>query len=473
LIAALNSSRVLDSVLPVFLSNETAVLRGIYLSPGGAVRTYPSLDPSRLPSGWSVDQDVRYQAALPRSPVRPPVVWTATHRALDSNEIVVSAVVPMTQRGRFDGALAIDVSLARLTSYLTSLASDPVAMAFIVDGNGQLVATSESGRGYLQDEAQPLQTAVPALQKVINDTRIGNGGAMVDAVLDRPSIVAYAPISVANWSLVLVAPLDTITSRMQTITARTTAIASETGLWSVIGTVIVMVGLGGLFSLTLQRQFMRPLGVLTRATRDIAAGTLRHIPVTSADEMGQLATAFNGMTDALQASRAEIVAANQRLERTVQERTSDLQLTVARLEESFAAQQTLLQTLHAVSTPVIPVVAGVLAMPLIGQFDAERAQHARQELLARIERERAHTVLLDVTGVPLIDTAAAQALLQTVAASRLLGAEVLLVGVTPEVAQTLVALGIDLAGLRTAIDLQSAIEQLLVRGPARRGAAVR
>ena len=70
-------------------------------------------------------------------------------------------------------------------------------------------------------------------------------------------------------------------------------------------------------------------------------------------------------------------------------------------------------------------------------------------------------MLLDITGVPVIDTNVAVSLLRMVAASGLLGAEVVLVGVAPEVAQTIVALGIDLRGLRTAADMQAAVEQIM------------
>jgi rsbT co-antagonist protein RsbR len=165
------------------------------------------------------------------------------------------------------------------------------------------------------------------------------------------------------------------------------------------------------------------------------------------------------MTSAIETSRAETLATNQRLEQTVQERTGDLELAVGRMEQLFEGQQTLLRTLREVSTPVIPVAAGVLVMPLIGQFDAARAQQVTRELLTRIERERAHTALVDVTGLPFIDAQVARTLMEAVSAARLLGATVVLVGVAPEVAQALVALGLDLGGIQTAPDVQSAVER--------------
>jgi rsbT co-antagonist protein RsbR len=84
-------------------------------------------------------------------------------------------------------------------------------------------------------------------------------------------------------------------------------------------------------------------------------------------------------------------------------------------------------------------------------------------LLRRIERDGARAALIDVTGAPVIDTVAAQAIVRLVEAARMLGCEVMLVGIMPEVAQTLVALGVDLAGLRTAVDLQTGIALLASR----------
>src|SRR6185436_16040051 len=179
----------------------------------------------------------------------------------------------------------------------------------------------------------------------------------------------------------------------------------------------------------------------------------------------QLAASFNTMTRAIQASRVEIIAANQRLEQTVRERTADLELAVVKNEEAYATQQELLRVLREVSTPVIPMFPGVLVMPLIGQLDDERVCNATNTLLTRIELDRAHTVLIDLTGVPLIDTRAAQALLQMAATSRLLGAEVLLVGIAPEIAQTIVALGVDMRRLQTAANMQSAVEQIMTVAP--------
>jgi anti-anti-sigma regulatory factor len=115
------------------------------------------------------------------------------------------------------------------------------------------------------------------------------------------------------------------------------------------------------------------------------------------------------------------------------------------------------------SSPVIPVLEGILVMPLIGVIDRERAAVMLSNLLRAIEREHAHTAILDLTGVPMVDTEVAGVVMQAVAATRLLGTETLLVGLRPELAQTIVALGIDVGDLVTRSDLQHGIAYALQR----------
>jgi rsbT co-antagonist protein RsbR len=112
---------------------------------------------------------------------------------------------------------------------------------------------------------------------------------------------------------------------------------------------------------------------------------------------------------------------------------------------------------------VLPVMRGVLVMPLIGVIDSERAARLTHAVLAAIERHRAGIVILDVTGVPLVDTQVARTLLQVAAAARLLGTQTVLVGLRPELAQTIVGLGLSLGDLITRADLQSGITYALRR----------
>lgn len=106
-------------------------------------------------------------------------------------------------------------------------------------------------------------------------------------------------------------------------------------------------------------------------------------------------------------------------------------------------------TISELQTPVIEVWEGVLALPIVGSVDTLRAQDMNERLLERIVATRSEIVILDITAVPVVDTAVAKHLLETVASARLLGAEVLIVGLSSKTAMTLVHLGIDLGGVTT------------------------
>lgn len=114
---------------------------------------------------------------------------------------------------------------------------------------------------------------------------------------------------------------------------------------------------------------------------------------------------------------------------------------------------------RALSTPVLQVRDRLLIVPMIGAIDTERAKQLTAQLLASIRGHRARVVVLDVTGVPEMDTAVANYLVQTVQAARLLGAELILTGISREISQTLVGLGVEFSKMRVMGDLQSGIEE--------------
>jgi len=127
----------------------------------------------------------------------------------------------------------------------------------------------------------------------------------------------------------------------------------------------------------------------------------------------------------------------------------------ARLQERIIQAQA--ATLAELSTPLIPISDHVVVMPLIGAIDGERARQVLETLLHGIERSHARVAILDITGVPLVDTQVAKSLITSAQAVRLLGARIVLTGIRPEVAQTLVGLGLDLGDIVTHSTLQSGI----------------
>lgn len=139
------------------------------------------------------------------------------------------------------------------------------------------------------------------------------------------------------------------------------------------------------------------------------------------------------------------------------------------LEERRAADAAILEregtirsqavAIRDLSIPVLQLRRGALLVPLVGALDAERANLLTERLLAEVRAERARIVIIDITGVPTVDTNVATDLLRTAASCRLMGAYTIMSGVSAEVAQAIAGTGLDLAGLATVSDLASAIEQ--------------
>lgn len=127
-------------------------------------------------------------------------------------------------------------------------------------------------------------------------------------------------------------------------------------------------------------------------------------------------------------------------------------------EQIIEAQRHALQEL---STPLIPISDDVVIMPLVGSIDSRRAQQVMEALLEGVARHQADTVILDITGVKVVDTQVANAFLRAAQAVKLLGARVILTGIQPEIAQTIVQLGADMSGINTHGSLQSGIATVL------------
>jgi rsbT co-antagonist protein RsbR len=130
--------------------------------------------------------------------------------------------------------------------------------------------------------------------------------------------------------------------------------------------------------------------------------------------------------------------------------------------------------LRELSTPVLPVRERLLILPIIGVLDTDRARQLTEQLLTGIRTHRAKVVVVDVTGVPEVDVTVANHLVNTVDASRLMGARVIITGISPKIAQILVDLGVDLGKMNTVGDLQGgleAAEQMLAAGAVDGGGA--
>jgi anti-anti-sigma regulatory factor len=170
----------------------------------------------------------------------------------------------------------------------------------------------------------------------------------------------------------------------------------------------------------------------------------------------------------LEASQTRLAAANDELE----QQNSAVHQALAELEATMAARAALETTVQRLSFPIIPVLEGVLVLPLIGSLDHARLSEAGQRFCETIVRERAAVAILDITGVASLDTDVARELMHIARATTLLGCHPMLVGITPAAAEELVQLGFQSDSLTTKSTLQQAVA-LALHMRAERGAGAR
>jgi rsbT co-antagonist protein RsbR len=163
-----------------------------------------------------------------------------------------------------------------------------------------------------------------------------------------------------------------------------------------------------------------------------------------------MATTIQHQTASLEQQVAAALAA--RTEAEAARADTEAQLT------TITEQQNVIRNM---SMPILPLTDAALVMPLVGVLDSARLHLVQAQALQALERSGARYLILDITGVSVIDTQVAQGLLQVIQAARLLGTEVILVGIRPEVAQSLVGLGIQFNNLMTRSTLQSSIAYVL------------
>jgi rsbT co-antagonist protein RsbR len=156
------------------------------------------------------------------------------------------------------------------------------------------------------------------------------------------------------------------------------------------------------------------------------------------------------------------------LEQRIERRTEELNEALASVETYSDGLDQALRELQAsqriireLASPVVPVLQGIIVMSLVGSIDSQRAVVMTAEMLSGIERYDARIVILDITGVPVVDTQVAKILLESAQAAHLMGCQTVLTGIRPEIAQTMVELGIEAADLVTRSDLRGGMEYAL------------
>lgn len=352
---SLRDTAILDALFPSLLAQmDTAV--GIYFQGPQLtfryypVRNLPELEIANGAAEGALDMHIEdFPVAPPNNPERK-TIWLPPYVDDAGQGLLVSANAPIYFDDSFQGYIGIDVSLARLIERLNSLKPTPGSFAFLVDADGRLIATPPVGATLLEgrtlstNETSPtgllglsLAETTPALEPVLSAAQTAQAGATQITLAGQEMLVTYASLPGMGWTLSLAVPLNEVTAESHAVSES----ILDDGRVTVRNTLLTMaaffllaIAASLLFS---YRALNRPLRQLLHGVRAITAGDLGvSVPVTSQDELGELAESFNQMTGELNRRTHELSQTSAELQ------IKKAELKVAALEE----RQRLARELH-------------------------------------------------------------------------------------------------------------------------------
>jgi rsbT co-antagonist protein RsbR len=336
---------------------------------------------------------------------------------------------------------------------LAAAASNLAGLRELLERPEHVGTSVEANYAPLEERRQALLTAVQQHFDQIVRAVAANDDSAIDRVLNELDGFEDDAEQLEMDTDILLGE-DIAQSAGAVTTSTQLAIASVAGL---VGFLVLLLLLGVVL---LQRQIVLPTRRLAQAADALAAGDREQlVRVTSNDEIGDLQRAFNSMVTTIQQQTASLeqqIAAAQ----AARAEAETAQATLADQLETVEAQRAVIREM---SVPILPLTPTTMVMPLVGELDSDRLHLVQEQALQALEESHVRCLIFDTTGVPIVDSWMAERLLQIVQAARLLGTEVVWVGIRPEVAQSLVGLGIDLRHIVTRSTLQSGIAYALAR----------
>ncbi|MDW8234128.1 MAG: cache domain-containing protein [Roseiflexaceae bacterium] len=365
-----------------------------------------------------------------------------------TNEPHILLAVPVTDPlGEHQGVLIGVVNLRFMWNLINTLDVGQSGYAYIIDRRGNLLAFRDIARVLRGDNVADIPAVREFMANTSSDT-VRQVGSYIGLAGDQV-VGAYVALGQPDWAVITEIPWSEAYSGV---------LRDVSWAMMIIAGTVVIAGFAGV---ALARRLTQPLMQLVHTANRIAEGERDLQAVVQGPyEIATMARAFNAMMSQLNSVLNE-------LEQRIAQRTADLSAALAEVQARAREQARLLeenqrqrQAIRELSVPVLPVNDRVLVMPLIGAIDTDRLMNIQERALEALEQMSARYVLFDITGVPIIDSRVAQGLIAIARMVRLLGAEAVLIGVRPEVAQTIVGLGLDLGGLRTSANLQTILRSL-------------
>ncbi|MDI1450203.1 cache domain-containing protein [Polyangium sp. 6x1] len=359
---------------------------------------------------------------------------------------VVTMNLPMYDGERFLGIVGHDITLTELLDRTVNVRLDGT-YNLIVHRNGNIIAhpaltralAEANGGLHVSKSGDP---ALPAIHAAALAVSFGEG---VTEAGDAHLGVAH--IDGPDWFFVTVYPK----SRLRAQAFQSARFVLFGGLASLLLEVLLL-------SWVLKKEVAAPLGALTQATRKVSAGEMDvALDRARRDELGELAEAFHHMTDAVREREAQSKESREALQKLA----GELEAMLLREREKNDALSRLRAAVDVLSTPVLEVWKDVLALPIVGAVDEQRAQKMMEKVLDEVARTQCRYMILDITGVDTIDAATADRLLKVAAAVEMLGARCVLTGIRPVVARALLSLDVSFGDLRTLRTLEDGLRHCL------------
>ncbi len=330
------------------------------------------------------------------------------------------------------------------------IVGDDALLTPYTTGYQSYTRTSARVRDLLQTDTQQLER----LSQLDRAVKSWHNNVLETGIAVRRMLHAFMDLTA---QLAAFRTIETNRSTMRLQQAQAAALNLKVTL--VVGSMLAVLASLGLLWL-LATNIARRVGHVTQAALRMAEGTrtIRCTLPPAQDEVGHLARGFNTMAA------------------IIEQYTADLQTHYADADAARCAAETahaqiveqlaLIDAQHSViremSVPILPLTSSTLVMPLVGALDSTRLGLIHTQALHTLGHMQAKELLLDITGVPVVDSQVAQGLLQLVEMAKLMGTRVSIVGIRPEVAQAIVGLGLDLTTIRTYSTLQDGIGNLFM-----------
>jgi anti-anti-sigma regulatory factor/HAMP domain-containing protein len=385
------------------------------------------------------------------------LVWSEPYFDAGGADVnMVTASVPVYYEGELAGVSTADVQLETITVVIDAIRPTPESYAILISSTGLFIASPRQPEFILNKtlEQFALDFESEEYTELAAAMREGqtNYRYIFDPINQGRSVVAYHPIASTGWSVAVFTPEADLLEPVNQLRR------------SLLG-----VGVLALVALAVVSWFgastvIRPLQVLLGGVERFATDrSALQLGLKSDDEIGRLGRAFEQMS-------AQVANSYGDLEQQVAKRTEELQLALRQQQQQAAELASALdkvqqrdQEISALSLPIVPLSRDTLVVPLVGLLDPERANQMAHRLLHAVESQRAKVVIIDVTGLALVDKQIVQRLIAAAHSVRLLGAEVIVVGIRPEMAEAMVGVGVTLDGMRTLSNLQAAVGEVLRR----------